>query len=109
MSLARFPYAEGEARVRTCDVPGCDRHGEYAVVKSCNDCTLDVCDEHAKDCGDAWTCTDCVTDRARFEFYAENVAGLDVRRVIEHPERYFDKRTQAAWQAWVARGGAVTS
>ena len=77
-------------------------------VRECSDCTFQRCDEHAKDVGGAWTCTDCAADRKKFEVYAENVARLDVRRVIEHPERYHDKRTHAAWEGWVARGGEVT-
>lgn len=64
MSRATFPYAEGEARVRVCDVPDCGAHAEDVVVRECDGCTFDACDAHASAIDGVWICHDCAKDRA---------------------------------------------
>ncbi len=46
MSLVRFPYPEGDARVRKCDVEGCDRHSEDCAVVRDVAAGEDRCDQH---------------------------------------------------------------
>lgn len=103
MSLARFPYPEGEARVRTCDVDGCDRHAETCSVFRCAPCGEDRCYVHA-------TCGDCADDRQGFEAHVASLGrrDLDLRRNAFDTDAYANREVAARWESWKARK-AVTS